>query len=345
MTRRVAILLVLGGLLVACGSATPGAPQPSATPVTIQVGVVGSLSDASLFIANDRGYFREQGIAIEFQPFQSAANMIPLLGTGKLDVGAGAPSAGLFNAMARDVPLKIVADKGNLSPGHGYEAMIVRKDLWDKGAIRSPSDLRGHSIAIASRGIVPEVTLDTFLRTGGLTVNDVKIVPLAFPDMVTALANGAVDVANPIEPFATQAVARGVGVIWHRTNEIAPNKQVGVILYAPDFARKTDLARGFMLAYIRAARDYNDAFIKNQSGKRAELVQILARNTPVKDLSLYDKMVMPGMDPNGKVNVSSLSTDQDWFLQYGGQKQQVDLKKAIDTSFADWAVQKLGAYR
>jgi len=271
--------------------------------------------------------------------------MIPLLGTGKLDVGAGAPSVGLFNAITRDVPLKIVADKGNLAPGHGYEAMIVRKALWDKGTIRSPSDLKGQTIAIASRGIVPEVTLDTFLRTGGLTVNDVKIVTLPFPDMVTALANGAVDLANAIEPFATQAVARGVGVIWHRTDEIAPNKQVGVILYGPDFARKTDVARRFMLAYIKGARDYNDAFIKNQPAARADLVRILARNTPVKDLSLYDRMVMPGMDPNGKVNVKSLSTDQDWFLQYGGQKQRVDLRSAVDSSFTDWAVQKLGPYK
>lgn len=342
MTTRMLLGVVL--LLCACGG---GSTAPAASPqtiTTVHLGVVGSVSDSAIFIAKAKGYFKAEGIELDMQRFQSAAQMTPALGRGQLDVGAGAPSAGLFNAMAREVPLKIVADKGNLDRGHGYEAMIVRKDLWDRGAIRSPSDLKGRTVALAARNITPEVTLDTFLRQGGLSVSDVRIVPLPFPDMVTALTNGSVDIANVIEPFATLAVSKGAGAIWRRTDEIAPGHQVGVILYSPDFAGKTDLARRFMRAYVRGARDYNDAFTKQIASKRQEVIGILVAETEVKEAALYEQMVMPGIDPNGRARTDSLASDQEWFLSHGAQKEKTEMDRAVDHSFADWAVKQLGRY-
>lgn len=347
MGRRavvVAVAWLLGAFACGGGTGSTG-PSPSATPAKLQIGLIGSASDSAFFIAIDKGYFKEQLIELEIQRFQTAADMVPLLGTEQLQVGGGAPSAGLFNAVARDIPLKIVADKGNVDPGHGYEAMIVRKDLWDRGAIKSAADLKGRKIALASLNITPEVSLDTFLKTGGLTVKDVQVVAMPFPDMVQALANGAIDVAVPIEPFATQAVSRGAGVIWHREDEVVPGHENGVVLFSPNLARNKDLARRFMLAYIKGARDYNDVFTKKVSAKHDEIVQILARNTTVKDVSLYDKMAMPGIDANGRARKASLAVDQDWFLQSGAQKLKADLDKVVDNQYADWAVQRLGTYR
>lgn len=339
------ILAVALLLLVACGQT--GAPaQPSPSTVTkLQVGVIGGISDAAFYIANDKGYFKEQGIELETTRFDSAARMVAPLGTGQLDVGGGAPSAGLLNAIARDVPLKIVADKGNMVPGHGYEAIVVRKTLWDKGSMKSATDLRGKTVALSARDISPEVTLSAFLKTGGLSVKDVNMVTMSHADMVTALANGSIDAGLLIEPFVTKAVANGVGTIWKRDDEVAPRQQVAVVLYGPKFAENRDLARRFMLAYLKAARYYNSAFDKGDAVKRNDVIQILIRNTSVKEADLYAKMVMPGIDPNGRVNVDSLADQQEYFLSKGSQKTRVDLKQVVDVQFADWAVQKLGQYK
>lgn len=332
-------------LAVACGQ-SGGTAQTSPSPVTkLQVGLVGGISDAAFYIANDKGYFKEQGIELEISRFDSAARMVAPLGTGQLDVGGGAPSAGLLNAIARDVPLKIVADKGNMVPGHGYEALVVRKALWDKGGMRSASDLRGKTVALSARDISPEVTLSAFLKTGGLTVKDVNLVTMAHADMVTALANGSIDAGLPIEPFVTKAVANGVATIWKRDDEIAPRQQVAVVLYGPKFAENRDLGRRFMLAYLKGARYYNIAFDKSDAAKRNDVVQILVRNTAVKEADLYAKMVMPGIDPNGRVNVDSLADQQDYFLSKGSQKTRIELKQVVDMQYADWAVQKLGQYK
>lgn len=348
MTNRLAALLLCALLVSAGKHASNPLHAAGLSPILskLQVGLVGGISDAAFFIANDKGYFREEGIELEISRLASAAYMVAPLGTGHLDVGGGAPSAGLLNAVARDVPLKIVADKGNMAPGHGYEAMVVRKTLWDKGALKSAADLRGKTVAIAARNISPEVTLDILLRTGGLTVNDVNVVTLAHADMGNALANGSIDMGLPIEPFVTQITEKGIGVIWKRNDEVVPGHQVAVVLYSPKFASdKPEAARKFMLAYLRAARYYNDAFVKKDPGKKKDVVQILIRNTPVKDPELYDKMVMPGIDPNGRVNIDSLAKQQNWFLARGSQKKGVDLSKVVDTQYVDWAVGQLGIYR
>ncbi len=325
-----------------------GLGQAPAAPVLakLQIGQVGGISDAAIFIANDKGFFREQGIELEATRFNSAAQMVAPLATGQLDVGGGAPSAGLFNAIARGITVKVVADKGNMNRDHGYEAIVVRKALWDKGAFKSPADLRGKTVALAARDISPEVDLDTFLRTGGLTVNDVNVVTMGFPDMGVALANGSIDAALPIEPFVTQIADAGIGIIWKRDDAVVPGQQVAVVLYSPKFASYTPgLAKRFMLAYIRAARYYNDAFVKTDPAKRREAVRILIQNTPVKNPALYDKMVMPGINPNGRVNVDTLGAQQDWLLRKGSQKRRVDLTTVVDNRYVDWAVQQLGPYK
>jgi NitT/TauT family transport system substrate-binding protein len=344
MNKTACVLLCV--VLLAGGAGQVFHPVPAAGAGTVltklHVGLVVSVSDAGFFIANEKGYFRDQGIEIEIERFESAARMVPFLGTGQLDIGGGAPGAGLFNAIARDIPVKIVADKGHIAPGHGFEAIIVRKDTADKARIKSAADFRGMKIALSARDIVPEVDLDTFLRTGGLTINDVNVVTMAFGDMGVALGNGSIDAAQAIEPFVTQIVEKGLGVILKRNDEVVQYQQVAVVLYSPKFASyNPGLARKFMLGYLRGVRDYNDAFVKKDPVAKKEVVQILIRNTPVKDPTLYDKMVMPGLDPKGRVMLDSLVGQQNWYLNKGTQKTRVDLGKAVDTQYVDWAVKQL----
>src|SRR5215467_12709786 len=338
--------LLLGAwlLLAACGAASSTSPSPTSL-TRLQVGLVGSTSDAGFFIASDKGYFKDQGIEIEITRLDTAAKMVAPLGTGQLDVGGGAPSAGLLNAIAREVPLRVVADKGNMDPGHGYEAIVVRKALLDRGGFGSAADLKGKTVAIAAKDISPEVTLSTFLKSGGLTIKDINLVTMSHADMVTALANGSIDAGLPIEPFVAEAVAKGVATVLKRDDEIAPRQQVAVVLYGPKFVENRDLARRFMLAYVKGARYYNDAFDKKDGAKRKEVVGILVRNTAVKDADLYVRMVMPGIDPNGRVNVDSLAGQQDYFLAKGSQKTRLELKQVVDMQYAEWAVQKLGPYK
>lgn len=337
--RCVALVGALALLLLV--PATPAGGQ-----AVLRLGVVTSVSDAGFFVAQEKRYFAEEGLTVEFVPFQTAAQMIAPLGVGQLDAGGGAVSAGLFNALARGIDLRIVADKGTIRTGQSYEGLVIRKDLVDGGRYKGPADLRGMRIALPARGISPHVTLWGFARLGSINLEEIQIVIMPFPDMPVAMANRAIDGAILIEPFKTLAVEEKIGVLVETADKVYPDHQVAVVLYSPAMRReKVDLGRKFMTAYLRAVRDYNDAFGKKQAQKRREVIAAFAKHTPVKDLALYEKMVMPWLDPNGAVNRVSLRFDQDWYAQQGFVPQKVNLSLVVDDRFVLYAVERLGRYK
>lgn len=328
---------------------TPAPTVPSAAapaPAPVRVGLMLSASDAGYFIGLEQGYFAEQGIALEIVPIQAAVNMLAPLAAGQIDAGGTALTPGFLNAIARDVQIKVVADKGTTAPGHGFEGLVIRRDLWDSGAVQGPADLRGRKVALPSAGSAAQAALERAMGTVGLSSRDVDITPLPFPDMEAAFAGQSIDAAIIIEPFLTRVVDREVAHLWARDDMYYPNHQLAVVLYSQLFAQgQTDVARRAMVAYLRGVRDYNDAFVKGDPAKRAAAVAALVKHTPVKDAALYDRMVMPGLDPDGKVNVESLAADQEFFMATGYQQQRVEMSVLVDPQFAAYAVQVLGPYR
>jgi NitT/TauT family transport system substrate-binding protein len=315
---------------------------PLDPPVSVRSGLVGSVAEAGQLIALERGYFQEQGLSVELVPFDNTARMTPSLATGDLDVGAGGVSAGLFNAIARGVPIRIVGPQAQHDPGASGVYFMVRADLIASGAFSDYPDLRGLRIAIPARGTAPDFAVGLALARAGLSPTDCELVELSFPDMVPALANGAIDVAVQAEPAAAQAVNRGAAVKWRELADIRPGIQFTVVLYSPQFVEHPEAARRWMLAYLKGVRDYNDAFKHNRG--RAEVVEILTRQTPVKSPALYEQMGFASIDPNGRVGRVSLAEQLDWYVAQGLVTQVIDLEQAIDLRFADFALERLGPY-
>src|ERR1700676_4032357 len=118
----------------------------------LTIGTIGASSDAPLFIADAMGYYAEQGLKVKFVRFDSAAKMIPSLGSGDVDVGSGATSAGLYNAVKRGIGIKIVSDKARNAKGYGFQAIMVRTDLMDDGKVKSLRDFKGLKVAMSANG-------------------------------------------------------------------------------------------------------------------------------------------------------------------------------------------------
>ena len=111
------VVITIAILLGAQVGAT--AQTPSAKPLTkLLVAHEGYSTDGPIYIAQERGYFREQGLDVELRRFASTADQIAALGTGQLAVGVGGVNAALFNAVAGDVPIRIVADKFHAAVGY-----------------------------------------------------------------------------------------------------------------------------------------------------------------------------------------------------------------------------------
>jgi NitT/TauT family transport system substrate-binding protein len=324
------------------------AALPARAADEVSVGVLGASSDAPYYIADAKGYFRDAGIAVKFVNATNTAQLVAPLGTGALDVGSGAPSASLYNAVARGIDIKIVADKGSMPPGYGFMPLLVRKDLIDTGRFKGFADLKGLKIGSPTPGGANVATLVRALKKGGLTLADVDAVFMGQIELALALENKALDAALVTEPNATLAVNDGKAVRFAGGDEIYPNQQLSVVLYGGEFIRKRpQAAENFMLAYIRAARDYNDALKDGHLAGPvgAEIVDIMVRYAKIKDPRIYRDMVPNGVDPDGRVNLASLQEDHDLFASLDLLKGESAVKDIVDMSFADAAVAKLGPYR
>jgi NitT/TauT family transport system substrate-binding protein len=75
------------------------------------------------------------------------------------------------------------------------------------------------------------------------------------------------------------------------------------------------------------------------------VVNVLVKNTSVKDPKIYAQMKPAGLDPNGKLDVASMQEDIDYYVQAGYMKEKPDLAKLVDPSFQEYAVQQLGPYQ
>ena len=82
-----------------------------AQETTVRIGMARSTSNAAELMATTKGYFKEAGIKIEIEDIESSANVIALLAQGRLDMVAGGISAGYFNAIEKNLPVTIVADR------------------------------------------------------------------------------------------------------------------------------------------------------------------------------------------------------------------------------------------
>jgi NitT/TauT family transport system substrate-binding protein len=186
------------------------------------------------------------------------------------------------------------------------------------------------------------------LKRAGLKTSDVERVFMAFPQHVAALQNKAVEAALTTEPSATRAVQSGAAVRVLGDDAIYPNHQLAVVLYGGHFIKASpDAARRFMRAWLKAARDYNDALKEGKlAGPAAdEVIAVLTEYTSIKDAKLYRAITPQGTDPDGRLNVDSLKTDLAFFREEGLVKAPVTVEQVIDTRFVEAALKELGPYQ
>jgi NitT/TauT family transport system substrate-binding protein len=324
-------------------------PRRSGAAEAVSVGLVNTISDAGFFIADARGYFAAEGIAVKFQPFTSASNMIAPLASGELDTGSGAVSAGHYNANDRQIPLKFVADKARNAAEMSFQSIVVRKALIDTGGFKSFADLKGRKFAIPAPASVGEQSiLNEVLKLGGLGWNDCERVFIGINDQVAAFRNGAIDASVISEPLISILAKQGLAARFATVGSFYPDQQAAVVCYgAPFLSKRPEVGRRLMRAYIKGLRDYNDVIADGRiAGPGADdVVEIIARYSVTKDKDLIRSVVPAALHPDGELNVAALARDLAFARSLGLVKGSVAVADVVDMSFARAAVAELGPYR
>ena len=315
---------------------------------TVKIGVLRILSDAPFYVAERKGFWKDEGLQTEFQTFQSSNDMVVPFSQGGLDAGGGTPAAGLYNGVARGLTSRLVADRGSDAPGYPFDAVLVRSDAFKSGKIKTVKDLKGATIAGNEPGSGSSAALFFLLQKYGMTWDDVHRQGLSYPLHVEALANGKVDASYTAEPFATLAVKNGSAVKLLGDDHWYPGQQLSAVLYSGTFIKNTDLAHRFMRGYVRAARFYFGA-LKNggfNGPNGSEVIAILNAELPQKDSTLYHDATPAYVGPDAKLSLTSMKRDLDYFRsQQLIESATIGVNDVIDTSFLTKALHDIGPYR
>jgi NitT/TauT family transport system substrate-binding protein len=326
--------------------AAPTPPPATPKPVTIRFASPGALSDAGVYIGIEKGYFKELAVDVKVETVQSAASAIAPLAAGDLEIAGGVLSTALLNAIDRGVAMKVVGTKGGAIKGFDASQFIIRKDLIDSGQVKEVKDLKGKKMALANVQSGAESEASNFLKQGGLTIKDVELVVMGYPDMLPAFANKAIDVSIQNEPLLTTSIEQKLAVKWPPgalSTAYGGEYQVATLIVSEAFAKNVDAARRFMVGYVRGLRDYNDAFIKGKD--KDGIIAILIKYTAQKDPAVYAKMEMSYLNPDGKMHLASMKMDFDYFKQMGYYTGKLEFQSIVDTQFIDYALQQLGPYK
>jgi NitT/TauT family transport system substrate-binding protein len=327
-----ALLLVLLAVLGLAGSAR--------AEETVRIGTIRSVTNASILIGIERGWFKEYGIKVELEYLQSSSTGMASLAQGQLNIIAGGISAGYFNALEKNLPITITVDRATTPIGHN---LMIRTDLKDQ--VKSIKDLKGKVIASNAPGSISTYEVGKLMETVGLSIADVEIKNIPFPQYAVALKNKAVDGVLAIPPFTYGLAESGVAVPFANSDELIEPKPltIAVQFLNIEWAKpRQQLVRNFYVAMTRGIREYCNAY--HGGAVRKELIDLLIKNKDETRLKLLNDYPWPARNLNGKINATSLLDIQDWYVKNKFIAAKHPIEKLVDYSYTDYAQKKLGPF-
>src|SRR3954469_2045761 len=142
-------MTALRGRSLALSVAFVFATAAQAQDQTVRIGAVRSTASIATMIAVEKGYFREAGIKVELNDLDSSTDSIAVVAQNRLNIVGGGISAAYFNAIEKNFPITIAADRVSSPLGH---KLLVRTELKDQ--IKSVAQLKGRPLASNSRGSI-----------------------------------------------------------------------------------------------------------------------------------------------------------------------------------------------
>jgi NitT/TauT family transport system substrate-binding protein len=328
--RRTVVLVSLLALVATVGPAVAQAP-------TVRIGYIPSDSFAVLYLLADR-YLTPSGVTVQMVRLPGGAEITSQVATGQLQLGGAGMGAAGFNAVAAKLPIEFIAP---LHMGYLEDYFTVRKAVWGT-EVKRIADLKGRAVALNTRGAAVEWVLDQVLRRDGLTIKDVQVKIMPFPDMVPALESGAVDAGILTEPFPTLAEEKGVGVRPFPRPASAKPIPITAAFWNADWARgNADLAHRVMTGYVRAVRDL--AADGGRGWTEDRNVDIIVKYAAVRR-ELVKKARSHVVDPNLELDAGLLDSMQKLNADLGYLKytEFLSLDKLFTFSYRDRAVKELG---
>ncbi|MCW5770254.1 MAG: ABC transporter substrate-binding protein [Rhodospirillaceae bacterium] len=288
------------------------------------------------FLAIDKGYFKAEKLDVEYTMYGgSALSQIPMLARGDQDIAGMVTGPGFFNQYAGGFGVKLIASNAQGKKGWNDTTwLMVRKDIWDSGKIKTFADMKGLKLEGGPKGSPVYLTTTQAMQQGGLTMKDVVFTERlrAVTDALPIFRNKAADVLSIVEPIVTRLETEGLAVRWKASYEVMPWFQESYLAANPKFlAEKRDVAKRFLRAYEKACQD-----ITATNGKwTPETLNAVVKWSKFPK-EVIEKIAGPQhVGQYGKIDTASIQRQQDIWIAAGMVKEKTPLDKMVDTSIID----------
>jgi len=318
-------------LIAIAASACAGTPDKSpAAPLTkVRMSFSKHLSWGPLMIAQAEGFFRDEGLEVEFVTQLRPEESLVALVTGDIDVRPAPISAGFLSAIARQAPIRIVAGMANLGGSCTYHGILLRPGYDSVGGkphirrMRTGTD--GANRYITSR----------LLEKENVSIKDIESVRLPEAVFATALENGSLDAVVVTEPGLSRLKTRGA-TLWLSGQDVVPGFQWAVVEFGDRLLnRDRETGMRFIRAYLRGIAQY-------RQGKTDRNVAIIADGTQETPEHIRD-VCWPDFNPEGRINWESIAVYQAWLKSESLMLKTVSREQAFDSAFVTAAVRDSSA--
>lgn len=239
------LLMALGLLLTACA--------PAAAPAeveTISIALLPVLDTLPFYIAEQKGYFTEEGVNVVGLPVSGTVEADQLVQTGEADAILNSmASVALFNRESNGMKIVAIARSAETGP--------VFRILARPGSdIGSPADLAGVPVALAENTIVEYIS-QRMLEEEGLTPEEILFqgVPV-LPERYQLLMSGEVQAALLPDPLAQAAIEQGAVLVIEDAQY--PQYSITTLnVLNSALENKPEAVRAFVRAWFRAIDDLN----------------------------------------------------------------------------------------
>mgnify|MGYP001168300671 FL=1 len=295
------------------------------------------------FLAIDKGYFKAEKLDVQAITYGgSALSQIPMLARGDQDIAGMVTGPGYFNQYAEGFGVKLIASNAQGKDGWNDTSwLMVRKDLWDSGKIKTFADMKGYKVEGGPKGSPVYLTTTQAMKQAGLTMKDVEFTERlrAVTDALPIFKNKAADFLSIVEPIVTRLEVEGLAVRWKASYEVMPWFQESYLAANPKFlTEKRDVVKRFLRAYFKACQD-----ITAGGGKWTEETL----NSVVKWSKFPKDVIAKIKGPQhcgqyGRVDTASIQRQQEIWMEAGMVKEKTPLEKMVDTSIVEEVRKEMG---
>ena len=316
LTIQIFSLLFLAG----CGG-DEAAPLPEQLPEeqhTLRMAVLPVMDILPFHVADQYGFFEQEGVNVELVPVKSAQERDTLMQTGQVDgMLTDLLSPVLFNQ--KEAQVAVVRTARRVYPGSPLFSILAGPG----SGIESPLDLAGVEIGISQNTVIEYIT-DRMLENAGLAPEQISSQEVsAIPVRFELLINGEIPAANLPDPLASGAVAAGAKVVVDDTS--VPEYSQSILAFSTETLKaQPEAVRKFLLGWEMAVEELNQEPEKYN--------HLLIEQGRVPD-SIQGTFPMPRFPEASVPTPAQLADVVQWSIEKGLIEESIPYERMVDDSY------------